>query len=98
MSYKNRQILKYGHLTAKVAEAIPWDRLLVDFIGPYEIRREYQKFPLILKALTMVYPSTRWFEIIQYKDKREYKIENLAEKTWQCRYPSTTIITYDCRN
>ena len=46
----------------------------------------------------MVDPSTGWFEIIQYKDKQEAIIENLVEKTWQCRYPSTTIITYDCRN
>ena len=92
---KNRQILKCGHLTAKVAEAIQWDRLLVDFISPYEIRREYHKFPL---SLTMVEPSTGWFEIIQYKDKREATIENLVENTWQCRYQSTKIITHDCGN
>ena len=34
---KNRQQgLKYGHLPAKTAEAIPWDRLLSDIVGPYK--------------------------------------------------------------
>ena len=32
---KNKQNLKYGRLTAKGAEDIPWYRLLVDLIGPY---------------------------------------------------------------
>ena len=29
-----KQQKKYGHLPAKEAEAIPWDRLCVDLIGP----------------------------------------------------------------
>ena len=32
------QNLKYGKLTTKKVEDIPWDRLLVDLIGPYKIR------------------------------------------------------------
>ena len=31
---KQETSFKYGKLTAKKAEAIPWDRLLVDLIGP----------------------------------------------------------------
>ena len=33
----------------KKAEAIPWDRLPVDLIDPYKIRREGHEDPLILK-------------------------------------------------
>ena len=38
---KKKQSLKYGHLTAKAAKAIPWDILLVDLIGPNKIIRDY---------------------------------------------------------
>ena len=38
-------------------EAIPWDILSVDIIGPYKIRREGHNEPLILKALTMIDPG-----------------------------------------
>ena len=38
--HKNKKkTLKYVKLPAKEAEAIPWDILSVDIIGPYEIRR-----------------------------------------------------------
>ena len=60
--YKNKkQNLKYGKLPVNKAEAIPRDRLLVDIIGPYKIRRESHDYPLILTSLTMIYPATGWF-------------------------------------
>jgi S-adenosylmethionine synthetase len=34
---------KYGHLTKKDAECIPWERLCVDMIGPYTIKRNGNK-------------------------------------------------------
>ena len=34
-----KQNLKYGKLPAREAESIPWNILLVDIIGPYEISR-----------------------------------------------------------
>ena len=42
----------------------------------------------------MIYPSTRWFEIVQYNNQAD-TISNLVEQTWLCRYPCPTIITYD---
>ena len=36
---KTRKNLKYGKLPAKEAEYITWERLLVDLIIPYKIRR-----------------------------------------------------------
>ena len=50
-----KQNIKYGKLPSKEAEAIPWDELLVYLIGQYKIRIE----------VTMIYPETGWFEIIQ---------------------------------
>ena len=72
-------VLKYGKLPAKEAEAIPWDRLSVDLIGPYKIRREGHDKPLILKALTRIYTATGWFGIVQYNDKKASTIAKLVE-------------------
>ena len=58
--HKNKkQDFRYGNLSAKEAEAIPRDRLLVYFIGRYKTRREYNDDPLILKYLTMIDLETR---------------------------------------
>ena len=53
---------KYGHLPEKEAEAEPWDKLCVDLIGPYTIKRNQQP-PLKLWCVTMIDPATGWFEI-----------------------------------
>ena len=76
-----KQKIKYGHLPAKEAEATPWERLCVDLIGPYKIKRE-GKEPLLLKAVTMIDPATGWFEIVQYDDKKSITVANLVEQTW----------------
>ena len=46
--------LKYGQLPAKdaAAESQPWQKLCVDTVGPYQIRRKGRK-PLDFKAVTM---------------------------------------------
>ena len=94
----NKKGLKYGHIPAKEAEAIPWNRLSVDIIGPYKIRREGRDQLIILKPLAKIYLATGWFEIMKYKDKQGATIENLVEKKWLCRYPNPTIIAYDHGN
>ena len=78
--------------------AIPWDRLLVYLIGPYKIRKDGHDDPLILKALTMIDPTTGWSEILRYNNKQADKITNLVDQTWLYRYPSSTIITYNWGN
>ena len=69
---------KYGKLTAKEAEEIPRNKLCVDIIGPYMIRRNRKKENLNLKAVSMIYPVTGWFEIIQYEVKRAKSIAKLV--------------------
>ena len=76
-------------------ETIPWDRLSVDLIGPYISRRKVHDKPHILKDLTMIDPSTGWFEIVQYNNKQADTISNLVEKMWLCRYPCPRINTYN---
>ena len=38
-----RKKLSYGHVPIKEAESEPWDKLCVDLIGPYKIRRKEEK-------------------------------------------------------
>ena len=42
----------------------------------------------------MIDPVTRWFEIVQYDDKRAITIANLVETMWLSRYPRPAEITY----
>ena len=55
---------KYGHLPPKEAEAIPWDKLCVDCIGPYKIPVNNKDKPFkkkdirTLNCFTMIDPAT----------------------------------------
>jgi hypothetical protein len=50
---------RYGLLPPKLAEATPWDKLCVNLISPYAIRRKRNT------GFTMIDPATGWFEIQQ---------------------------------
>jgi hypothetical protein len=91
---KRKTSKTFGHLPEKEAEAIPWDKMCIDLIGPYTIRRKGQK-SLICKCVTMIDPATGWFEIHQYDDKRAITVANIAEEEWFSRYPWPTQVTFD---
>ena len=76
-----KQRLKYGHLPAKEAEVVPWERLCVNLIGPYTIERKDQE-DLNLQAVTMIDPATGWLEIAQYEDKRAISVANIVKQEW----------------
>ena len=86
--------MKYGTLPPKVAESKPWDKLCVDLIGPYKIRRK-GKPDLICHCVTMIDPATNWIEIQAIKDKRSDTVSNVVDIEWFHRYPWPTQITYD---
>ena len=56
-----KQSLKQKLLSAKEAEAIPWDISTVDHVSPYKIRREGHDDPIIQKDLSMIYQATGWY-------------------------------------
>ena len=89
-----RKVKKYGWLPPKDAEAEPWDKMCIDLIGPYKIRRK-GKDDLICRCVTMIDPATGWFEIHEYDDKRSITVANIAEQEWFCRYPWPTQVTFD---
>jgi hypothetical protein len=85
---------KYGHLPEKEAECNPWEKLCVDMIGPYTIKRRGKK-SLTLWCVTMIDPATSWFEIKQVKNKEAYTVATVVEQTWLTRYPWPTVIVFD---
>ena len=54
-----------------------WNKLCVDLIGPYKIRRK-GKEPLILKAVAIIYPVPVWFEVTHYSNKKEITIRKIG--------------------
>jgi hypothetical protein len=68
---QKKQSKKYGLLPEKEAEAMPWDRLCINLISPYNIKSNVKgvKIPP-LKCVTMINPATGWFKIKQYDDKK----------------------------
>ena len=87
-----RKRANYGHLPPKEAEIIPWDRMCIDLIGPYKIRRK-RKPEIVGIAMTMIDPETGWFELHQITDKRSDTCANVAEQEWFSRYPWPTQVT-----
>ena len=93
---QKKQSKKYGLLPEKETEAMPWDRLCVNLIGPYNIKSNVKgvKIPP-LKCVTMINPATGWFEIKQYDDKKSITVVNIVEQEWLMHYPRPSLITLD---
>jgi hypothetical protein len=85
---QKKQSKKYGLLPEKDAEAMPWDRLCVNPIGPNNIKSNIKgvKIPP-LKCITMIDSATGWFEIKQYGDKKSITVANIVEQEWLTHYP-----------
>jgi hypothetical protein len=58
------KVKKYGWLPPKEADASPWEKMCIDLIGPYTIRRKAKK-DLIRTCVTVIDPATGWFETQQ---------------------------------
>jgi hypothetical protein len=79
---------------SKEAEAEPWERLCVDLIGPYTIKREGAE-PLQLWCLTMIDHAKVWLEIKELTNKEAITPASLVEQTWLTCNPIPQILTYD---
>ena len=87
---------KYGHLPPKTAEVTPWKRVNVDLIGPYTVRTPSDVHHL--RALTIIDPVTRWFEIKDIKIPNSHTGMEAFNKAWLCRYLRHQYIGYDNGN
>jgi hypothetical protein len=84
---QKNQSKKYGLLPEKDAEAIPWDRLCINLIGPRNIKSNVKgvKIPP-LKCITMINLETSWFEFKQYDDKKSITVTSIVEQEWLTCY------------
>jgi hypothetical protein len=79
---------KYGDLPEKLADRpIAWNRVDVDLIGPLAVKTPSGKKEFL--ALTMIDPSTGWFEV---KDVKESM--NTFDDVWLSRYPRPEYIGF----
>ena len=91
-----KKTIAYGKLPEKEAEAIPWDKLCVDLIGPYKIKSNKIKGKEFeLYCLTMIDPATSWLEIAQITNKEAITIAQTIELAWFTRYPWPQQIVFD---
>ena len=80
LSNNKKRRKKYGHLPAKKAEVIPWNRVNVDLIGPYNVKSKGKTFQL--RARTMIDPATSWFEIVRIYSKSSEEAQRIFDSTW----------------
>ena len=73
---------------------MPCDKMCVDLIGAYKIRRKGKK-ELKSQCVTMIDPATGWFEIHKIEDKRSITVANIVEQEWFCRYPWPSQVIFD---
>ncbi len=58
--------LKYGHLPSKIVISTPWEALCVDLVGPYTLKGK-DGSAIDFMALTMIDPTSSWFEKWNYR-------------------------------
>ena len=87
LSKNKRDTKKYGLLPPKEAEAVHWETLCVDMIGPYTIRIKNTNYEVTLHCVTMIDPATGWFEMKPTSEKDSTTVANIVETTWLSRYP-----------
>jgi hypothetical protein len=85
---------KYGKMPEKHAEdAIPWKRVDLDMIGPYDVQATNGKFTL--RALTMIDPATGWFEVKDVPDYTANSTQAAFDEVWLSRYPRPEIVGFN---
>jgi hypothetical protein len=59
-----RHSLRYGHVPPKLVMITPWRALCVDLVGPYTLKGK-DSSSIDFMCLTMIGPTTSWFEIVE---------------------------------
>ena len=94
---------KYGKFPLKDLDMQPWHTVCVDCIGPFTIKVKDSKKKIHIRtisALTMIDPSTGWFEIghIPDGDFNSQRMLKLMNQQWFSRYPRPVKFTCDNGN
>ena len=67
----------------------------MDLVGPYPVKIKGTKEDLHLRAMTMIDPTTGWFEIREVDEPTADCCQAAFDDTWLSRYPRPSKIGYD---
>jgi hypothetical protein len=90
---QKKQSKKYGLLPERDAEAMPWDLLCVDLIGPYNIKSNLKGIKI--PPLEIHYFDQSGNKIKQCDDKKSITVTNIVEQEWLTHYPQPYLVTLD---
>jgi hypothetical protein len=80
-----RERKKYGFLPPKTAESDPWVMVCIDLVGPFTIKTPLKTHSLFA-LITMIEPTTGWFEIFKATNKLAVSVQDLFHNTWLEHY------------
>jgi hypothetical protein len=83
-----RHSQKYGDLPPKPVITTPWRALCVDLIGPYTLKGK-DRSSIDFMCLTMINPTTSWFEIVQLPTAAQETTVPLAGKGKKVTFDKT---------
>jgi hypothetical protein len=85
-------------LPEKEAESFPWEismgKTCVYLIGPHTFKRK-DKPDLTLWYVTMIDPTTCWFETREIPTKQSMEVANIIEEAWFTMCPWSNILNFD---
>ena len=91
---RNNLIRKaYGHLPSRIAQALPWQEVHIDLIGPWKIK--FQGDTYSFYALTCIDPATGFPEAERISNKTAMHVGLKFENIWCSRYPRPNICVHD---
>jgi hypothetical protein len=74
-------------------EAMPWEIVQVDLIGPWKVKTPSGVKDL--RCFTAIDPATSWSETCEITDKRYQKVMDASHNNRLCRYPRPIELTFD---
>ena len=91
---RNNLIRKqYGHLPARIAQAMPWQEVHIDLIGPWKVKFQGESYSFY--ALTCIDPATGFPEAERISNKTAMHVGLKFENIWCSRYPRPTVCVHD---
>ena len=75
----------HGQLTLKEAILIPFEKVHIDFMGPWSL--EFQGKEIKISALTCIEPVTNLVELIRIENKTARHVAQQFSNVWLARYP-----------
>ena len=84
---------QYGHLPVRIAEALPWQEVHVDLIGPWEVKFQGDAYDFY--ALTCIDPATGYPDAVRLQNKTARHTGLQFENLWCARYPKPLRCRHD---